>query len=75
MLFRSHDADFGLAVTGWTHTDFRETTALAPRVFIALDDGTEVDVREINVGGDPAILKSRVAKAAMNLLRLRLLRK
>ncbi|MFN0056400.1 MAG: CinA family nicotinamide mononucleotide deamidase-related protein [Planctomycetales bacterium] len=68
------DVEYALAVSDCTHLDFRETAHFAPRVFVALADREQTDAREINVAGDPAILKSRVAKAALNLLRLRLRR-
>lgn len=68
------DSDFALAVTDCTHFDFREAATSPPTVFIALASRNSVDVRELNVAGDPAILKSRVAKSALNLLRLTLLR-
>jgi nicotinamide-nucleotide amidase len=67
-------ADFALAVTECSRGDDSEAVATPPIVFIALADRQAVDVRELNVAGDPAIVKSRVAKSALNLLRLRLLR-
>jgi nicotinamide-nucleotide amidase len=67
-------ADFALAVSAATHADDSEEKQVAPLVYVALADQSSVDVRELNVAGDPAILKSRVAKSALNLLRLRLLR-
>lgn len=67
-------SDYALAVTDCTHADFTEGAATPPIVYIALAHGDTVDVRELNVAGDPAILKSRVAKSALNLLRLTLLR-
>ncbi|HTI52311.1 MAG TPA: CinA family nicotinamide mononucleotide deamidase-related protein [Planctomycetaceae bacterium] len=67
-------ADLALAVTDATHADFRETATTPPIVYVALADEATVDVRELNVAGDPAILKSRVAKSALNLVRLKLLR-
>lgn len=66
--------DFALAVTPATHSDFRETTTTPPAVFVALAGEAAVDVHELNVAGDPAILKSRLAKSALNLVRLKLLR-
>lgn len=65
-------ADFGLAVTECSHWNDSETDEAPPIVYIALADGASVDVRELNVAGDPAILKSRIAKSALNLVRLRL---
>jgi len=67
-------ADFALAVSEASHSDDNEAKQSPPIVFVALADKMSVDVRELNVAGDPAILKSRVAKSALNLLRLRLLR-
>jgi nicotinamide-nucleotide amidase len=68
------DADFALAITDCTHTDFRENVPTAPLVYLALADRETAIARELNVAGDPGILKSRIAKAALNLLRLKLLR-
>jgi nicotinamide-nucleotide amidase len=67
-------SDFALAVTHATHSDFRETTTTPPAVYVALADDATADSRELNVAGDPAILKSRLAKSALNLVRLKLLR-
>jgi nicotinamide-nucleotide amidase len=67
-------ADLTLAVTDCTHRDFQESVAIPPVVFVALTDGETISVRELNVAGDPAILKSRIAKSALNLVRLKLLR-
>jgi nicotinamide-nucleotide amidase len=67
-------ADFGLAVTECSHGDDNEAHPTPPIVYIALADRETVDVRELNVAGDPAILKSRIAKSALNLVRLKLLR-
>jgi nicotinamide-nucleotide amidase len=41
-----------------------------PRACIALATPTGVTVRELNLSGDPGILKSRLGKSALNLLRL-----
>lgn len=67
-------ADYGLSVTECSHAEDTETNATSPIIYIALADRSGVDVRELNVAGDPAILKSRVAKSALNLVRLSLLR-
>ncbi|MSR58835.1 MAG: CinA family nicotinamide mononucleotide deamidase-related protein [Planctomycetaceae bacterium] len=69
-----YGADLALAVTECSDTDDREGVTASPLVFIALADRHTVDCRELNVAGDPAILKSRVAKSALNLVRLKLLR-
>jgi nicotinamide-nucleotide amidase len=66
--------DFGLAVTECSHPDDSEASASPPIVYVALADRDSVDVRELNVAGDPAILKSRLVKSALNLVRLKLQR-
>lgn len=66
-------ADLALAVTECSQSDDSEGAPVAPMVYLALADGKRVDCRELNVAGDPAILKSRVAKSALNLVRLKLL--
>jgi nicotinamide-nucleotide amidase len=67
------DVDWALWVGPVSHTDDHEGAADAPTVWIALADRQGADAVELNVAGDPAILKSRVAKSALNLLRLRIL--
>jgi nicotinamide-nucleotide amidase len=65
-------ADLGLGVTEWAGPRDAEAEE-QPRVFIALSTDDRLMVREHNLGGDPAIIKSRSAKLAMNLVRLHLL--
>lgn len=67
-------ADWGLAVGRCSHRDDHEAAGDAPVVWIALAGRGDVRAVELNVAGDPAILKSRVAKSALNLLRLELLK-
>ena len=67
-------ADWGLAIGEATRAGDTETAPEAPLVGIALAGHDEVRAFDLNVAGDPAILKSRVAKSALNLLRLKLLK-
>jgi nicotinamide-nucleotide amidase len=67
-------ADWGLAVGRCSSDNNSESAAEVPIVWLALADRAAVRTIELNVAGDPAILKSRVAKSALNLLRLKLLR-
>lgn len=67
-------ADWGLAVGDCSRLEDRETDAAAPVVHIALAGRDGARAIELNVAGDPAIVNSRVAKSALNLLRLKLLR-
>jgi nicotinamide-nucleotide amidase len=67
-------ADWGLSVGECSRTDDHEEAAEAPVVFIALAGRDGARAIELNVGGDPAIVRSRVAKSVLNLLRLRLLK-
>ena len=67
-------ADWGLAIGDCSRLEDRETDATAPVVHIALAGREGTRAIELNVAGDPAIVKSRVAKSALNLLRLKLLR-
>ncbi|MBI3866700.1 MAG: CinA family nicotinamide mononucleotide deamidase-related protein [Planctomycetia bacterium] len=67
-------ADWGLSVGRCSRADDHEGAPDAPTVWLALADSANVRAVELNVAGDPAILKSRVAKSALNLLRLALLR-
>jgi nicotinamide-nucleotide amidase len=69
--FRS---DYALAVTQYPPLDPALAMSGAPAAFLALAGKDEVTVHEINLAGNPAILRSRTARSAMNLLRLRLLR-
>jgi len=67
-------ADWALAVGESSRTDDREDAADAPVVFIALAGRDGARAIELNIAGDPAITRSRVAKSVLNLLRLRLLK-
>lgn len=62
-------ADLGLAV-GERFVDAADPT---PHVHVALATDNEVRSHRHNVGGDPAILQSRIAKIALNTVRLHLL--
>jgi nicotinamide-nucleotide amidase len=66
-------ADFALAVTECPRYNPDDVTAAAPRAFVALAEADQQCTLEQTLAGDPAIIKSRTAKAALNLLRLRLL--
>ncbi len=68
------NADFGLAVSACLPAAPGDPAAEFPRVTIALACKDRVEMRELNLAGDPAILRSRVVKSALNLLRLELLR-
>jgi nicotinamide-nucleotide amidase len=70
---RRFHSDLALSVTECSRSDFAETDATAPTAFIGLADTSGADVRELNLAGDPAIIKSRVVKSVLNLLRLRLM--
>jgi nicotinamide-nucleotide amidase len=69
------DADWGLAIGSCLQADDGESSKTAPSLWLALADAKSVRSVDLNVAGDPAILKSRVAKSALNLLRLKLLKK
>ncbi len=68
-------ADWGLSVGRCSRGDDHEGADAAPVVWIALAGRAGTRAVELNVAGDPAILKSRVAKSALNLLRLELIRR
>jgi nicotinamide-nucleotide amidase len=63
-------ADLGLAVGERFLPDASDAT---PHVHVALATDAGTQVRRHNVGGDPAILQSRIAKIALNTVRLHLL--
>lgn len=63
-------ADYGLAVGTVSLADETGT----PITFVALAGNGGVQSHEINLLGDPAIVRSRLAKSALNLLRLQLLK-
>jgi nicotinamide-nucleotide amidase len=65
-------SDYALAITQYPRIDPAAVMANAPAAFLALSDAGGVKTQEINLGGNPAILRSRTAKSALNLLRLRL---
>jgi nicotinamide-nucleotide amidase len=67
------DSDFGLAVSQYPVLDPAALMSSAPMAYLALADRRTVESHPFNLGGNPAILRSRTAKSAMNLLRLRLL--
>jgi nicotinamide-nucleotide amidase len=68
-------ADWGLAVGYRSQPDDAEDRPSAPLIWLALADRQGVQSVELNVAGDPAIVKSRVVKSALNLLRLQLIGK
>ena len=67
------NSDFAISVTECPHFDPDDTQSDAPVAFIALAGEGLLEVREQTLMGDPAIIKSRTAKAALNLLRLHLI--
>jgi nicotinamide-nucleotide amidase len=67
-------ADWAIAAGECSRTDDHEGAAEAPVVFIAVAGGDGARAIELNVAGDPAIVRSRVAKSLLNLLRLKLLK-
>jgi nicotinamide-nucleotide amidase len=68
------DSDCALWVGHVSHTEDREVKSPAPVVWIAMANQAGAFAVELNVAGDPAIVKSRVAKSALNFLRLKLLK-
>lgn len=66
-------SDYALAITQYPRIDPAAVMANSPAAFLALADTNGVKTHEFNLGGNPAILRSRTAKSALNLLRLRLL--
>ncbi len=66
--------DFALAITEYPREEQFNSSDEVPRAWIALSaEGFSKTVEHILIG-DPAITKSRAAKAALNLLRLHLLK-
>jgi nicotinamide-nucleotide amidase len=65
--------DYALAVTQYPRLDPERAMTEASVAYFALADAERVTAQEINLGGNPAILRTRTAKAALNMLRLRLL--
>ena len=66
--------DFALSVTQYPKLDPARAMTESSVAYFALADASQVTSEEINLGGNPAILRTRTAKAALNMLRLRLLR-
>lgn len=66
-------SDFALAVSEFPVLDPSALMSSAPLAYLALADRRNVEAHPLNLGGNPAILRSRTARSAMNLLRLRLL--
>ncbi|HMC12408.1 MAG TPA: CinA family nicotinamide mononucleotide deamidase-related protein [Pirellulaceae bacterium] len=71
---RHFGADWALSVGKCSRNADTEESAEAPIVPLALAGPEGTSAVELNVAGDPAIVKSRVAKSALNLLRLKLLK-
>jgi nicotinamide-nucleotide amidase len=69
---RQFDTDWALWVGPLSHNEDREESTSAPVAWIALAGRGGAHAVELNVAGDPAIVKSRVAKSALNSLRLKL---
>jgi nicotinamide-nucleotide amidase len=71
----SFGTDWALAVGKCSRSYDNESESKAPIVYIALaDPDSTCTAIELNVAGDPAIVKSRVAKSALNLLRLKVMK-
>lgn len=66
-------ADFALAITDWPKYEAENPNAPVPIGYVALAGDGVQKTETIRHFGDPAIGKSRTAKAALNLLRLHLL--
>jgi nicotinamide-nucleotide amidase len=66
-------SDFAIAVTEWPSFTADDPTRAVPASYIALATKRDLIFQEVTHFGDPAIAKSRTAKAALNMLRLRLL--
>lgn len=70
---RDHfSSTYALAVGWFPPVDASSIAADAPHAYIALAGPDGVRHEQVNLWGSPAILHSRVAKAAINLLRLQL---
>jgi nicotinamide-nucleotide amidase len=71
---REHFSSTHAIAVGWfPPVDTSTIAADAPHAYIALATPEGVTHEQINLWGSPAILHSRVAKAAINLLRLKLM--
>ncbi len=66
------NSDFAISVTECPRFDPEDTKSDAPVAFIALAGAGLLEIRKLTLMGDPAIIKSRTGKAALNLLRLHL---
>jgi len=64
--------DYALAVTDRSQAGDSEDNPVAPSAEIALAHPAGIEVRELNLAGDPAIAQARLTKSALNLLRLHL---
>jgi len=71
---RHFGADWALSVGQRSRNTDTENASEAPVVLLSLAGPDGARAVELNVAGDPAIVKSRVAKSALNLLRLKLLK-
>jgi nicotinamide-nucleotide amidase len=65
-------ADLGLGVTECSVPSGAGDDQ-SPKLFIALSADEDLTIREYNLGGDPAIVKSRSAKLALDMVRRHLL--
>jgi nicotinamide-nucleotide amidase len=70
---RQFGTDFAIAVTECPWFDPDDSTGDTPTVYAALSGDEIEECHSHALVGDPAIAKSRAAKMALNLLRLRLL--
>lgn len=66
-------SDYGLAILDCPDFDPDDGEAASPVTYIALATGEQSLAARTELFGDPAIQKSRTVKAALNLLRLKLL--
>jgi nicotinamide-nucleotide amidase len=66
-------SDFALAVSRWFEPNADRASSEVETAWVALAGPQGATAEELPLLGDPAISRSRVAKAALNLLRLHLL--
>ncbi|HEY2251380.1 MAG TPA: CinA family nicotinamide mononucleotide deamidase-related protein [Planctomycetaceae bacterium] len=71
---RHFGADWALSVGKCSRNEDTEDSVEAPLVPLALAGPDGTSAIDLNIAGDPAIMKSRVAKSALNLLRLKLMK-